>query len=157
MRRGPAIAVLVPGMVFALAAGFLSFREPDPDSVPSIQQVSDRTISPYCAPLTLTECPSVKAGELRQEIGNRIQRGWTNRRIDAWLASNYGAWVVGGGGLAIADQVPALSILAGSILVALFVGRRRAPELVEAPPPAADPADLEQVRRELAEFGMASE
>lgn len=151
---------LIPGIVLAAAAGFLALRGPNAEAVPSLQEVSDRTISPYCAPLTLSECPSGKASELRAEIGQKIEAGWTNERIDDWLVANFGAWLVKNPGSSIAELFPAVAILTGSVLVAVFLSRRSSSqgrELGEGDPSTSDLSDVEQMHRELAEFRTASE
>lgn len=149
--------VLLPAVALSTAAGLLALRDPDPDAVPSLQEVSDRTISPYCAPLTLSECPSIQAAELRQEIGDKVDAGWSNRRIDAWLVTNFGAWLVGNPGDAAAELFPAFAILVGGIAIAVFLSRRSAPDRHEPGPPPMESPELDQVRRELAEFRMGSE
>jgi cytochrome c-type biogenesis protein CcmH/NrfF len=152
--------VLIPGTVLSVAAGFLALREPDPRAVPSLQDVSDRTISPYCAPLTLSECPSGKASELRAEIDEKIRSGWTNARIDAWLVTNFGTWLVGNPGDSVAKLFPALTILVGAIVMAVFMGRRSGSQPGierEDPPLEPNSSEIDQIRRELAEFRSGSE
>lgn len=151
------MTVLVPGIAVSLFAGLMALRGPDPDAVPSLQQVADRTISPYCAPLTIAECPSNKGAQLRQDIGARIDAGWTNRRIDAWLVANFGAWLVGTPGGKFTKLFPAGAILVGTILIAGFLVRRSERGRSQIIAPAADPEDLEQIQRELAVFRTASE
>lgn len=151
------IAVLIPGISVALVAGWLALQVPDPNAVPSVQQVTDRTISPYCDPLTLSECPSSKAAELRQQIADRVHAGWTNRRIDGWLIANFGAWLVGNPGYSFAKLFPAVAILGGTIVVALFLRRRTGAAQAAPDGSVADSEELEQIRRELDEFRMASE
>lgn len=151
------IAVLIPGFTVALVAALLAVKGPNLNAVPSLQQVSDRTISPYCAPLTLSECPSSKAADLRREIGEKLRAGWTNRRVDSWLVANYGAAVVGNSGDTVAELFPAMATLAGTVVVAAFLRRRggTSEEVMSAEPPDAN--ELEQIQSELAEFRLASE
>lgn len=152
--------MLIPGTMLSVAAGLLALREPDPRAVPSLQEVSDRTISPYCAPLTLSECPSGKASELRAAIGEKIRLGWTNERIDAWLVTNFGTWLVGNQADSAAKLVPALTILVGTMLVAGFVARRSGSQPGkdrEGPLLEPNSAEVDQMRRELAEFRSGGE
>lgn len=154
------MVALIPGIVLAAAAGALALREPDPKAVPTLQEVSDRTISPYCAPLTLSECPSTKAYELREVIGEKIRAGWNNERIDAWLSTNFGAWLVGGSAEVAAEIFPALAILSGALLVAAYLSRRYRAQPENSgnhAPSVSDLEDVDQIRRELAQFRMGSE
>ena len=84
------VAILVTA-VLAAAIGLLAAAGgPDPDEVPTSDEVAARTMSPFCEGLTLNECPHSKSAALRAEIDAMIRQGATNREIDDWMARNYG-------------------------------------------------------------------
>ncbi|MGH7426426.1 MAG: cytochrome c-type biogenesis protein, partial [Candidatus Methylomirabilales bacterium] len=86
-------ACFVLGVLAAAAAAGLAvlpLRGPDPMAVPTVQQVFERTMSPFCPGLTVAECPSLQAGDMRERIAERVAGRWSNRRIDRWLVENYG-------------------------------------------------------------------
>lgn len=147
--------IMLPGLVLAMGVGWLGLKGRDPDRVPTLEEVSSRAISPYCAPLTLAECPSAKAAELRGKIAELIEAGWNNDRIDRWLTSNFGASIDGNPNDALAALLPAIGIAAGSIYIAYFLSRRATSRAVATG--EAEPEELEKLVTELAEFRMASE
>jgi cytochrome c-type biogenesis protein CcmH len=141
-----AIAVAVAAAM-ALGAG----RGPDPEAVPTPREVQDRVMSPYCPGLTLTECPSTQAVELRERVREKVEAGWTNREIDGWLVSTYGESVLGRPRGAASWLAPALAVALGAALLALGLARRarRAPE-PEPSPPA--PEERERLLADLRAF-----
>ncbi|MDQ4148448.1 MAG: cytochrome c-type biogenesis protein CcmH [Actinomycetota bacterium] len=97
---------------------------PPPDEVPTVEQVSQRTMSPFCPGLTLEECPSDQATQLRDRIEEMVQKGATNREIDEWMVSNYGEVVLARPDHPLAWAAPVAAAVLG--LIALVVlGRRR--------------------------------
>ena len=143
-----AVVLIVTGGLAALA-----LRGPDPDAVPTADDVSRRTMSPYCEGLTLQECPATQSRELRAEVSRKIASGWTNARIDRWLVDNYGPQVLGDGQPA-ARLIPVAGVLAGLTIVILFLARRGG-----ATPQTAEDVDetaLSSVRSELEEFRRGS-
>lgn len=131
-RPRPA-AVAVAGVLivsaFALLAWlFLAAAKQDPDDVPTASEVAGRIMSPFCPGLTLEECPSQQAGELRDQIARRVASGSTNREIDRWLVDDYGESVLARPPQAISWMVPALFILTGLVAAVVVanggVGRK---------------------------------
>jgi cytochrome c-type biogenesis protein CcmH len=112
-------------LVAVVAAVALAARGPDPGATPTAQAVEARVMSSWCPGLTLAECPSVQAGDLRREIAAKVAAGWTNERIDAWLVANYGESVLGRPRGVAAFLVPAVAFLAGGVAVALVLRTRR--------------------------------
>jgi cytochrome c-type biogenesis protein CcmH/NrfF len=111
-------------VVVAVATGLSAARGPNPDAVPTAQQVDERTMSPFCVGLTLAACPSSEASRLRTTIAGMVSGGRTNREIDAFLLANYPKTVIGAPRNPMAWAVPAAAILAGLAVVAVVVFRR---------------------------------
>lgn len=153
-----AVAALV---VIAAATGLSAARGPNPNAVPTAQSVDERTMSPFCAGLTLAACPSTEALQLRSTIAAMVRSGRTNREIDAFLLANYPQTVIGAPRSVVVWAVPAAAVLAGLVVVAAVALRRtRAPEgsrAEEAMPSLAESdsarlaADLRRFARESSE------
>lgn len=79
-------------------------------------------MSPFCPGLSLAECPSEQASELRAQIDGRIASGASNREIDEWLVADYGESVLARPAQAISWIVPAAFVLGGLAAVAFFLG-----------------------------------
>lgn len=97
-------------------------------------------MSPFCPGLTLEECPSQQASELRGQIERRISARQTNRQIDGWLVREYGESVLGRPSGSLAWTVPAGFAAAGFALVLFALTRpagRGRPS--GGPPPATGP------------------
>lgn len=71
MKVWPIAAIAVFG---ELALGIAITSGPDPDLVPTTDEVAGRTMSPFCPGLTLEECPSGEASRLRTEIDQMVRR-----------------------------------------------------------------------------------
>lgn len=114
--------------VLAGAAAILAFAlalsgGPNPNEVPTVNEVSKRIMSPYCEGLLVADCPSRQSAQLRSRISEKVQSKWTNREIDDWLVENYGEQVLarprGAGSL----LVPLVAITAGVGAVLLVLAR----------------------------------
>lgn len=157
-RAGGRVAPLVLGaaalglfVLIALVAG----RGQDPDAVPTPQEVRQRIMSPFCPGLTLEECPSGQAAELRRRIAERVEDGATNREIDDWLVATYGEGVLGRPRSVISWLAPAAAVLAGALLLVAGLRRRARPadEEPAAPIPEEDRDRLLADLRSFAEGG----
>lgn len=151
MRRLVPVVAVAAAAAVAVAMALGAGRGPDPGAIPAPQQVYDRVMSPYCPGLTLTECPSTQAVELRERVAQRVDAGWTNRRIDRWLVETYGEGVLGRPRGAASRLAPVFALALGAALLALGLARRarRAPE--PEPPPAA-PEERERLLADLRTF-----
>ncbi len=78
-----------------LAAFLMVSAGPDPNAIPTADEVSKRTMSPYCEGLLLSDCPTSDSARLRSRISQKVSSGWTNSQIDSWLVANYGEQVLG--------------------------------------------------------------
>jgi cytochrome c-type biogenesis protein CcmH/NrfF len=140
-------------ILVALGFGLLAARGPNPDAVPTPQQVFERTMSPFCTGQTLASCTSNQAVELRATIAQKISEGATNRQINAFLLANYSKTVIGTPRNPFAWLVPAAAVIAGLIVVAVVM-RRRPPEGIEEESslPAITATDQARLAADLRRF-----
>ena len=118
--------------------------------------VADEIMSPYCDGVTLHDCVSPPAAELRGRILRWAQAGWSKDRIidhltsdDQWGDIIRAAPPAEGAGL-LAWILPGLAVAAGLVaflLVASTWSKRRASQ---APPPPVSAADRSRLDQELA-------
>ena len=116
-------------------------------------------MSPYCAGVTLHDCPSQEAIDLREEIEQWARDGMTRAQILERLEQDFGAGVraappVGGSGLG-AWVVPALVALAGAVIAAELARRwaHRSPRHGDYDAAKhLTPGDRRRVERELRAF-----
>lgn len=145
-RRTRGIAVLAGALIAAgavAAAVAAGARGPDPNAAPSAPEVEARVMSPFCPGLTLSECPSTQAGELRSRVAEMTSAGWSNRRIDAWVRANYGEAAIARPSGVLVWIAPALVLLAGAAGLATVL--RRAP----AGPPHEDAPEISTRERRI--------
>ena len=138
----------------ALAAAFFLAVSAPAAASPSAQEVandvSDEVMSPYCPGVTLAECASEAALELRGRIETWAQRGWSKERIVAHLEDEWGTQIkavppADGWGL-LAWVLPGGALVAGLAVAAVLIRRwRRAPP---ASGSARDVAPKEHARLE---------
>ena len=114
--------------------------------------VADEVMSPYCDGVTLHDCPSAAASELRVEIEEWARRGWSKARIVAELEDRFGerihATPQNSEGTA-AWLLPLMAVLAGTALVGVLVARWVGSSRPENDDPI-EPAYHAAVERELA-------
>ncbi|MGQ0680119.1 MAG: cytochrome c-type biogenesis protein [Actinomycetota bacterium] len=130
------IAQAVLGALACLAiAGLIVLNAgPDPDAVPTVDEVSGRVMSPFCEGLTLEECPTERSSQLRTQVERMISSGATNRQIDRWMQDNYGIVALGRPRGALAWLTPPLIGACGLVVVLAFLRRQRALAGTGAPP-----------------------
>ena len=138
MRRLLPLVAVAALVLVAVATGLSAARGPNPDAVPTAQQVDDRTMSPFCVGLTLAACPSSEALQLRATIAGMVAAGRTNRQIDSFLLANYPKTVIGAPRSLAAWLVPAAAVMAGLALVVVVAFRRRGGS---GDPGAGEPAE----------------
>jgi cytochrome c-type biogenesis protein CcmH/NrfF len=139
-------------VVVAVVWGLLAARGPDPNAVPTPQQVFDRTMSPFCTGVTLENCTSNQAFELRATIAEKIYEGETNRQINAFLLAHYPSTVIGSPRNPFAWLVPAAAVLTGLGVVAVVMGHHPDPGPGEDPPPPIAPGDRARLEADLRRF-----
>lgn len=141
MRRALALTVL--------AAALVAFANPQ-DVANSVAQ---EVMSPYCPGVTLHDCPSSSAQEMREEITEWARAGMTKDEIMDRLEDEFGSSIRavprGNGGL-FAWLLPAAA-LGGGGAAAFFLARRwsrRRPD-TPASPPSASPEASARLEAEL--------
>lgn len=116
--------------------------------------ISSQIMSPFCDGVTLHDCPSQAAADLRDEIESWAARGWSRDKIMTTLEQRYGPKIDAvpdnGEGLA-AWLVPTLAVV-GGLALAIALARRWAGRRVTPPVESISPEDRARVDRELASF-----
>ena len=89
--------------------------------------ISNQVMSPFCPGVTLHDCPSKAALDLREKIGEWAEQGWTREQIVSELEAQYGTSIRGapparGSGI-LAWALPILALVAG-LGVAVMLARR---------------------------------
>jgi cytochrome c-type biogenesis protein CcmH/NrfF len=86
-------------------------------------RLSERIMSPFCDGVTLHDCPSAAADELRRDIAQMARDGMTNEAILDRLESDYGPGIRATPDDTLAWLLPALAVLAGIGIVAWLARR----------------------------------
>lgn len=153
MRSTTRMAMTI--VLAAVALGWLAWSlgaGPDPEEVPTVEAVLSRTMSPFCPGLTMEECPSAQATEVRRQIASRIAQGQTNRQIDGWLVANFGRAVLGRPS-GPWWMVPVAALGIGYLVIAMRMKRM---STRPAPAPISQ-QDRDLVERELGSFKESTE
>ncbi|HEX2057257.1 MAG TPA: cytochrome c-type biogenesis protein CcmH [Actinomycetota bacterium] len=121
--------------------------------------VAQEVMSPYCPGVTLHDCPSSSAREMRAEITTWARAGMSKDEIIDRLEDEFGpsirALPTGGGGL-LAWLLPAIALVAGAagaIVLARRWSQRGADAAAPAPAPSPEAAarlnaELDRLRAE---------
>jgi cytochrome c-type biogenesis protein CcmH/NrfF len=122
-------------------------------------RISSEVMSPYCPGVTLHDCPSDAAVQLRDRILGWAAAGWSEDRILDRLEAEYGASIRStppASGVGLGAWIAPVAAVALGLAGAWFVARRWSRR--REPPAGADPsvaqrtrldAELAQVREEL--------
>jgi len=122
--------------------------------------ISHKVMSPFCPGVTLHDCPSQSALDMRDRIEGYAREGMSEAAIMERLENEYGAAIRAepsseGAGI-VAWILPALAALAGGALALMLVRRwtaRRPPQLVDGKgePALVDtsPAERQRLDAEL--------
>ena len=118
--------------------------------------IAGEIMSPFCDGVTLHDCSSRAAEDLRAQILTWAQDGWSRDRIIAELESRYGAEQISGtppvrGSGLLAWLLPAVALLGGGALAFTLARRwsRRTPPAATSP---VSEEDRSRVDVELAAF-----
>ncbi|MDQ3941043.1 MAG: cytochrome c-type biogenesis protein CcmH [Actinomycetota bacterium] len=118
--------------------------------------ISNEIMSPFCPGVTLHDCPSKAALNLRDQIEEWAAAGWSRERIMSELVSQYGERVRGapltrGSGL-LAWVLPGLALI-GGLAIAFALARRWTRRPSPIPPTSTISADdRNRLERELSSF-----
>lgn len=145
-------------LVAAFVVGAPTVASAAPEDVANA--VAQEVMSPYCPGVTLHDCPSSSAQEMRSEIAAWAEDGMTKDAILARLEDEFGPSIralpsAGGSGL-LAWLLPGLALVAGAALAIVLARRwaKRPPApvapgvAVPAEAGARLSAELDQLRRE---------
>lgn len=142
---------VIVAVVLALAPTAASASPED-----TANEIAREIMSPYCPGLTLHDCPSGPAMEMRERIAGWAEDGWSKQEILTHLETQWGDVIratppTEGAGL-LAWVLPGIAVVCGA-LAAFFVGRAWARRRDAAPPPAPlSSGDRERLDKELAEM-----
>jgi cytochrome c-type biogenesis protein CcmH/NrfF len=134
----------------ALAAVALVLVAAAPQDVAN--RVAQDIMSPFCPGVTLHDCPSGEADELRRDIAAMAESGMTRDEIITELEAEYGPGILATPEGPLARVLPWALALAGLVLgwslISRFTARSRAP----GPLPAVSGRDRARLDAEFAAF-----
>ena len=140
------VVVVATALVLAISAPAVAA----PEDIAN--EISQEVMSPFCDGVTLHDCPSQAALDLREQIQTWTEDGWTKTRIVGELEDRFGPGIhatpqdsegVGAWALPVGALILGLVLLA--LLATRWTRRRR-----DDDPPSVDAADHARVERELA-------
>ena len=154
-RLAPALTVAgaVVLAAVALAVG-LSRGGPGPPTLQErVQAVAADLRCPVCQNLSVADSPSELAQQMRAEIAARLRAGQAPDAIRQFFVSRYGRWILlspsdSGLGL-VAWAAPGAALVAGGLVVAFFLGRKRSRRAAGEDPPLTA-SERDRIRREVA-------
>jgi cytochrome c-type biogenesis protein CcmH/NrfF len=128
------LAVLVGLVLLFNSSPSVGHEDPEAHAI----EFSGQIMSPFCPGVTLHECPSAEAIELRERIAIWFARGWSDQQVMSELEDQYGdsiraAPATEGAGLA-AWIVPILVAAAGLGLVVFLVRSWLSMSAAQEPP-----------------------
>ena len=104
-------------------------------------------MSPYCPGRALPDCPSPQAAELRQWIVEQDEAGRSRDDVLRQLLARFGEELLqkprARGFALTAYAMPIAGVVAGGVLLAIFLRRQTALRSERRPAPQAAPADAE--------------
>ncbi|HVF54269.1 MAG TPA: cytochrome c-type biogenesis protein CcmH [Actinomycetota bacterium] len=149
MKARLVLVLALAGVVLGTAP--VDAASTDPQDVAT--RVAQEIMSPFCPGLTLHDCPSDAAADLRDRIVEMASAGASESEIIAELEREYGPGIRAvpestSFGL-LAWMVPLIFVIAG-IGVVLFAARRLSRSRIPEGEEPISPAEREQVAREVA-------
>ncbi|WP_214414006.1 cytochrome c-type biogenesis protein CcmH [Sphaerisporangium fuscum] len=94
MRRRLAALVLAALVAVACAVAWGSARGPAPGRAERVREIAASLRCPDCQGLSAAESPSTFAEAMRLEIGRRVDRGESPRRVQEYFVRRYGEGVL---------------------------------------------------------------
>jgi len=121
-------------------------------------------MSPFCPGVTLRDCGSDSAADLRREISKKVAKGATNDEIDAWLVESFGPKVLGAPKGAALWMTPLTVAAIGAAVVGFGLSRMSKVSVTDPAPLAASrskqatsDADKARLETELQAFRRSTE
>lgn len=131
---------------------FLTFGTAQADDQ-EIHDLFRKVWSPYCKGVSLQECSSGQAQDLRDELRHRVEKGETQDQILADLEAKYGERLRmmpdRGGRENLAWQIPWLFAALVIFSIAIFAWRRKRPIIAPTQIPMVDPKLQEKILNDL--------
>ena len=149
MKRSvaPAGTLVIVALLAALAPAAAAESPQD-----VANSISEQIMSPFCPGVTLHDCPSDNAIQLRSQIARWATRGWSRDRIMTKLQAEYTdirAVPSDRGAALLVWLLPAGAVVAGGVLAAVLARRwTRTPS--PRPPSGLDAHDRHRLEEELA-------
>jgi cytochrome c-type biogenesis protein CcmH/NrfF len=113
--------------------------------------ISEQVMSPFCPGVTLHDCPSDNAIQLRSQISRWAAQGWTRQKIMGKLLAEYGpdirAVPSDHGASLLVWLLPGIAVVLGAA-TALALARRWTARTDRQGPPASNPGPLDRQRLE---------
>ncbi|MEA2452608.1 MAG: cytochrome c-type biosis protein CcmH [Actinomycetota bacterium] len=139
-------------LVLLAITGLLAMASPAVAAPQDIaNDISEHIMSPFCPGVTLHDCPSDSAVDLRDRITAMAEQGFTRAQIMAKLLDEYGESIraepTGGSGL-VAWILPALAAIGGGYVAWRFL-RGWAHEPAHQEGDAMSPSDRVRIDAEL--------
>jgi cytochrome c-type biogenesis protein CcmH len=144
----PRLLLLTVWFVVLLAPGAAAAQTPAPAAVSQdqVNAVAQELFCPECENIPLDVCPSQACIDMRAEIRQKLEQGWTKAQIKQYYIERYGDRVVGApparGWNSLMYVIPPLAILASAVILyrVLRSWKRSAPIApAHAPEPQSPP------------------
>ncbi|MGH2807998.1 MAG: cytochrome c-type biogenesis protein [Actinomycetota bacterium] len=141
------------GLVGLVAAVSLLVAAPAANAAPQdvANDISMQVMSPFCPGVTLHDCATANAVELRDRIVEMVEEGFTRAQIIDFIENEYGVTTratpdPGGTGIVV-WLLPGLAALGGAVVAWHFVRRwARIPATPEGNDPAVHITDADRRR-----------
>lgn len=120
-------------------------------------RLSSELMSPYCRGLTLADCPTSGAAEMRAQIKAWLEEGRSDAWIEDTLVAEWGESILGaprfrGFRGMLVWLMPGALLIVGGLVLARMLARRGAAPPERASPPVTGEADDDARRRVEAEL-----
>lgn len=118
-RAALLLAVMLLSITTPSATAFAQDATPPPDD--AVNAVAEQMYCPVCEGVPLDACETKACQQWREDIRERLARGWTNEQIKAYFVEQYGIQVLEApparGFSLLVYLVPAGGLLAGAVLL----------------------------------------
>ena len=154
------MAIVAIALVASSAQAAAASPDPDPEWQPVYNRLVREIMSPFCHGLTLDNCPTKGASDMRDQIRAWLIEGKDRTWIEDQLVAQYGPSVLGaprmtGWGL-LAWVTPPLALFFGFVGVVSFLKRRQGDLDEEAPDapaaatsPGTDDGTLSEIEKRV--------
>jgi len=147
------LAVLLGALSFAFDAAAAERSPYDEDVLGEARQIYNQIMSPYCPGQTLSNCGSGAAEALRGQIRERLAAGESQEEIIQSLVVEFGEDVLAEppkkGFASLVWLGPIFLLLAGGVVVVVYVRRNTVRDGGEGAPDDGDPQLRARVEEEL--------